>query len=78
MKIQNNLFFAALMSVIALSASGIVSAQEEQEMSNQQYCEKEAKEAGMSEEQDVQEYVAQCLAELNAKNSPAAEAEGGA
>lgn len=73
MKIQNIVFFASFVFVIALAVPGVASAEEEQEMSNQQYCEKEAKEAGMVEEKDIQEYVEQCLAELNTEKSSASE-----
>ena len=76
MKIQQKLLAAALMFVSVFAATGIASAAEEEEMTAQQNCEQEAKQAGMTEEQDIQEYVAQCLAEAAQKNS-APEAESG-
>ena len=68
MNIQKNILFSAFMLVIVLSVSGIASAEEQSEMTNQQYCEKEAKEAGMPEGQDSEDYVAQCLSEIEAKS----------
>lgn len=77
MKIQSKMVTAALMFVMVFAANGIASAEDEPEMTAQQYCEQEAKQAGMTEAQDVQEYVAQCLAESDAQKSPASEAESG-
>lgn len=70
-----NIFINALIFVLVLSVSGIAAAQDEQEMTNQQYCEKEAKEAGMTDDQDVKEYVSQCLAEINSNAGSTEKAE---
>lgn len=78
MKIQQSMLAAAFMFVSVLAANGIAfAAEDEAEMTAQQNCEQEAKQAGMTEAQDVQEYVAQCLAESAAQKSPAPEAESG-
>jgi len=54
--------------VLSLAASGIALAQEEPEMSNQALCELEAEEAGMMNEDDIRDYVEQCLNELRQQN----------
>jgi hypothetical protein len=78
MRIQQSMLAAAFMFVSVLGANGIASAaEEESEMTPQQNCEQEAKQAGMTEAQDIQEYVAQCLAEAAAQKNPASEAESG-
>lgn len=74
MKIKNYLFFAIFMVSMILSGVGVAVAEEESEMTNQQYCEKEAKEAGMSEGKEAADYVAQCLADIEAQKKSDAEA----
>jgi len=78
MKIQQSILAAAVMFVSVLAVNGIASAAEDEpEMTAQQNCEQEAKQAGMTEAQDIQEYVAQCLAEAAAQKNPAPESESG-
>ena len=77
MKIQKFKFSTIIMIAVMLAGAGIAVADEEAKMTDQQYCEKEAKEAGMSAEKDVSEYVTQCLAEVQESKSTAATTESG-
>ena len=68
MKIQRVIFSASLATVLAFASYGIAMAEDEPEVSDQQYCEMDADEAGMIDERDIREYVAQCLDELRREN----------
>ncbi|MCG7988462.1 MAG: hypothetical protein ABW157_15240 [Candidatus Thiodiazotropha sp. LLP2] len=58
-------YLAALSAWVAISLTGgIALAQDEPEMSDAQYCEMEAEEAGMMNESDIRDYVKQCLEEI--------------
>jgi hypothetical protein len=74
MKIKNYMFFAVFMLSMVLSSIGIAVAEDEAEMTNQQYCEKEAKDAGMTEGKEASDYIAQCLADIEAQKKSDAEA----
>jgi hypothetical protein len=76
MKIQKFNVSAIIMMVVMLAGIGIAMADEEK-MTDHQYCAKEAKEAGMSEEKDVSEYITQCLAEMEETKSAKPPAESG-
>ncbi|MDT8385519.1 MAG: hypothetical protein RRB22_14015 [Gammaproteobacteria bacterium] len=74
MTLYRNTFLTALMLLIIFASAGTAFAEGEAEMTSQQFCELEAKQAGMENPKDVQEYVAQCLAEIelqkNADEAP--------
>jgi len=76
MKNQKFNFSAIIMVVVMLAGIGIAIADEEK-MTDHQYCEKEAKEAGMSAEKDVSEYITQCLSEMEETKSAKSATESG-
>jgi predicted chitinase len=76
MNIQKFGFSAIIMIVVMLAGIGITIADEDK-MTDQQYCEKEAKEAGMSAEKDVAEYITQCMAEVEETKSAKTSTESG-
>ena len=68
MKMQKSML-AAVVSLLLWAGQGVALAENEAEMSDQQYCEQEAEQAGMMDAQDIKDYVVQCLAELKQMES---------
>ena len=61
--------------VMSLMVAGAAQAEEEPQISDQQFCELEAESAGMMDAADIREYVQQCLDELEMKNEDDSESE---
>lgn len=64
-------------AIISLSLGGVVAAQDVSDMSDRQLCELEAREAGMMDESDIQDYVEQCLEGLVQQEDSSGESRGG-
>lgn len=67
---------ALLLSVLCL-ASGAVVAQGETEMTDQQFCEQEARQEGITDATEIKAYVEQCLEDIR-QETAGADAAGGA
>ena len=67
MKINKSIYITALMSIIILTVNGFAVAKDFLEMSDKESCEQEAKDSGLVEN-EIQEFVAQCLEEIRTQN----------
>lgn len=56
--------------VFSLMLGGGVLAQDQPEVTDQELCQMEAEEAGMMDENDIHDYVEQCLDELHRQEEP--------
>jgi len=65
MKLQESIIITAFIAVMFVSGSSVVLAQDDAEMNDQQYCEQQAGEAGIEDSAEIQQFVSQCLAEIN-------------
>lgn len=77
MTLYRNTFLTTLMLATIFALTGTASAEGETEMTSQQFCELEAKQAGMENTKDLEEYVAQCLAEIELQKNSEQESEAG-
>jgi len=73
MKMQKSIWVVGLVTALLMVNSGAVLAQETPEtndtqMSDTQYCESEAEQAGMVSQDDIHEYVSQCLEEIRVQD----------
>lgn len=70
MRINKTICVTAIMVLGMLSFNGIVLAQDEVTKTDKEFCEKEAMEAGL-EGNDLQEYVKDCINDINAEKMEA-------
>lgn len=69
MKKRETMLAIVMSSLLLLAGQGVAQAESEMDMSDREYCEQEAEQAGMIDAQDVMNYVAQCLDELKQMES---------
>jgi len=55
-------------AALAMGGYSMAYAEESVEISDRQVCEQEADEAGLLTDQEVEDYVAQCLEDIQAQN----------
>lgn len=60
----NKVMTLPAMVFLSMSMGGQVLAQEGQELTDREYCEQEAEQAGMVDPDDIRDYVEQCIAEI--------------
>jgi len=64
----NKLVALPVVVLMSFLAFDLAAAQETAEMTDQQYCELEAEEAGVSDTADARAFIVQCLEEIRQQN----------
>jgi len=71
----NKIMTLPVLMFLSLMVAGPAAAQEAEDITDQQYCEQDAEEAGMRDAEDIREFVQQCLEEFRMQNEESGESD---